>query len=87
MIELLGLLLPPLIDVINAKITNSGARFWISVIVCTVIGTTLHFVQNNGIASQDELAKSIMFVFGAAQLSYKGFYEESSVRKSILGED
>lgn len=87
MIELLGLLLPPLIDVINTKVNSSGLRFWVSVLVCVVLGSVLHILQNNGIGSQDELAQSIMVVFGLAQLSYKGFYEESSIRKSLTGEE
>lgn len=84
MIELLGLLLPPLIDLINRKFTDSDIKFWISVIICALVGTILNFTSNNfHFVSQDSLAKSILTVFGVAQLSYKGMWESSKLRSTL----
>jgi hypothetical protein len=92
MIQLVGLLLPPLIDLINRKFTSKDTRFWVSVLVCFVTGTALTMIETNGfelfnglswLEVADAISQSSIMVFGLAQLSYKGFYEDSELQTSI----
>lgn len=89
MIELIGILLPPLIDLINRKVGNSDARFWVSVLVCALFGVAINFVQGDGfhyatmLAGVEGVSKTILIVFGIAQLTYKGIYEDSQLQKGI----
>lgn len=89
MMELIGVLLPPLIDLINRKVAQSDARFWVSVVVCSLFGIVINFVQGDGfhyatmLAGVEAVSKTILIVFGIAQLVYKGAYEDSRLQKDI----
>lgn len=84
MIELLGLLLPPLIELINKKVTDSTWKFWISVVVCAIFGVLINFfTHGNHLGSQDDVAKSILAVFAASQISFKTVWENSQMREKI----
>ena len=84
MINLIGFLLPPLIDLINRKVSDSDARFWISVLVCSLFGIALE-VATMGLVftSVDPYVESILAMFGLAQLSYKALYEGSNLQTTI----
>jgi len=84
MIKLVAFLLPALIDLINRKIISSDARFWISVLVCALVGTFLHYITS-GFVSFDAWATDVLMVFGMAQLGYKAIYEGSNIQKTIRG--
>lgn len=87
MINLIGFLLPPLIDLINRKVADSDARFWISVLVCSLVGIGVEFVGNNFVfIGVEAVIESILAMFGIAQLAYKGIYEESKMQHAIRGE-
>ena len=73
---LLGGLLPPFIDFLTKTITNSKIRFWISVLVCGVIGILMNF--NN--PQIQEAIKNMALVFTSAQIVYKQFWKESPLR-------
>ena len=88
MYELSGLLLPVVIDLINRKVKNSDLRFWVSVLLCGVVGVVLNFIQtefrfDSVQLGADSIAMSVMATFGLAQLSYKGLWEQSSLRKRL----
>jgi hypothetical protein len=89
MLNLLGLLLPPLIDLINRRIKDSDARFWISVGICAVVGTLITLVSSNLFAglsisgAVEVTAMNIISVFGMAQLSYGGVWKSSEARKKL----
>lgn len=86
---LIGLLLPPVIDVINRYISDSMARFWVAVAFCVLIGSFIATLDTNGFIgmslreSADAIAGMSIQVFGWAQLSYKGAWEHSSVRSTL----
>lgn len=88
MINLVGFLLPPLIDLINRRVKDSDARFWISVLVCSLTGIGLEYVATGFVFSGgvDPYIESILAMFGLAQLSYKGLYENSKMQSAIRGE-
>lgn len=87
MINLVGFLLPPLIDLINRRVKDSDARFWISVLVCSLFGIGLELVVSGFMfMGVDPYIESILAMFGLAQLSYKGLYENSRMQTTIRGE-
>lgn len=86
--ELIGLLLPVLIDLINRKIADTDIRFWVSVAVCAVVGLLVSFLETGFVFASNmeafqSVTASIMIVFGLAQLAYKGLWEKSTVRERL----
>lgn len=80
---LLGFLFPPAIDTINGMVNDTRARFWVSVVLCAVIGTIVSVVIHSGFPGVDVWAKEVMAMFGMAQFSYKAVYEDSKVQDRI----
>lgn len=90
MLKLLGLLLPPVIDLINRKVHDSDLRFWISVLFCAIVGIFIKYVETQGfvgygtpLALVEDVSESILVVFGLAQIAYKAGYEDSRLQDSI----
>lgn len=86
--ELIGVLLPVVIDLLNRKVANSDMRFWISVGICTAIGAFLNYLQTQFVFSDlmtgfQSVTASTMTVFGLAQLSYKAIWEKSEARDKM----
>lgn len=92
MMNLLGVVLVPLIDLLNRRIKDSDLRFWVSVLICSLVGVFVNFVTNNGFHFQtmlegaESISSSILVIFGIAQLVYKGVYEDSRVQSLIRGQ-
>jgi len=76
-LALIGFLLPPLIDLVNNKIKNGRYRFWVSVLICIVVGTFVEWVLV-GVLTFDGASKQIMLTFGMAQLSYQALWRKST---------
>lgn len=88
--ELIAFLLPPLIDLINRRVANSDARFWVSVLVCALVGAGINYIDTQFFFATprmafESLSESVLVVFGIAQLVYRGVYEGSSLEKTIQG--
>jgi uncharacterized membrane protein YczE len=92
MIELIGLLLPPLIDLIsylaskiNDSFLSSQFKFWMSFTVCGIIGIAIDYylIAGIGFGSQDSIAASILSIFGASQISYKVVWENTPAHKNL----
>lgn len=80
--KFIGFILPPLIDLINRKLTDSDLRFWVSTLLCALVGVGIFAVSGqpwnlNGIFD------SIVWTFGLAQFSYKGLWENSGIRDNL----
>ena len=78
--ELIGFILPPLIDLINKKVIDSRWRFVISFVTCVGVGVGMN-VGNFNIESVGDILGSIAVVFSAAQIAYNLYYEKSDLRK------
>ena len=76
-LALVGFLLPPLIDLVNNKIENGRYRFWLSVLVCVIVGIFVEWVMV-GILTFDGVSEQIMLTFGMAQLSYGALWKNSN---------
>lgn len=86
--EFLALLLPVLIDLVNRKIADSDVRFWISVGFCAVVGVGFNWLETqfafgSPMFAFDSVTKTIMVVFGLAQLSYNGVWKNLPVRDKL----
>jgi hypothetical protein len=87
--NLIGLLLPPLIDMVNRRITDRDLRFWVSVIICAGVGVGMTAVLTSlwaGLTVQEAVevtSINIMSIYGLAQLSYGGVWKYSGVRKKM----
>lgn len=81
-LSLIGFLLPPLIDVINNKVANASARFWVSVLVCGLVGTLIEFVITGGLTFEG-VSTQILLTFGMAQLTYGGLWEGSKPDQTL----
>lgn len=82
MIELIGFILPPLIDLINKNVTDSRWRFVISFVTCVGVGMGMN-VGNFNAESVGSILGSITVVFSAAQVAYKLYWEKSEVRTKL----
>lgn len=88
--ELLGFLLPPILDIINRRVKDSDTRWGITVALCALVGIGLNVLQHNGVydttnwmAVASSLATSVVAVFGSAQITYKKLWENSDVREAL----
>lgn len=91
MMNLIGVLLPPLIDLVNKHFKDSTVKFWISVVICAVVGIGINWLQTafkfmSSMEAADSIAASILATFGTAQLVYKAVYEDSKMQDTIRGE-
>lgn len=77
---IVGGVLPPLIDLINKYITNSMARFWVSILICLIVGVIL----NLGQLDFQNVLQTGAIVFASAQTIYKTYWKESNVRTLVL---
>lgn len=86
--ELLGIFLPIIIDLINRKIADSDLRFWVSVGICAVVGIFLNFLNTSfhfetALIAFESISSSVMIVFGLAQLSYNALWSKSGIRDAL----
>ena len=83
-LTLFTFLLPPLIDMINRKVLDSDMRFWISVLMCMLVGTIIEFVEGGfRFIGIDPVISQMLETFALAQLSYKGVWEGHSLRRKL----
>lgn len=75
-LSLVGFLLPPAIDLINNKIANTYARFWLAVLVCGLVGTFIEWVLV-GVLTFEGVSTQILLTFGMAQLTYGALWKGS----------
>lgn len=75
---ILGGILPPFIDFLTKTVANTKVRFWISVLVCAVVGVLINFRT----PQIDEVIKNIALVFTSAQMVYRQFWKDSLLRSS-----
>ena len=86
---MIGFLLPAFIDMLNRRIQDSDIRFWVSVLVCVVVGVGLVVLETNmfsgltAIAIAELIAVKSMAMFGMAQLTYKKLWENSDIRDDL----
>lgn len=80
--NLIAFLLPAIIDLINRKIIDTDLRFWISVLVCVLVGTLMDYLVG-GFSTIEIWAEQVLIIFGIAQLSYGAIYKNSGLQKML----
>lgn len=75
-LALVGFLLPPLIDLINNKVADKQIRFWVSVLVCGLVGAGIEWVMV-GALTFEGVSTQILLTFGMAQLTYGALWKGS----------
>lgn len=84
-----GLLLPPVIDLVNTKIPNSNVRFLASMLISALVAVVLSpqlltdIVAGYQTGSVETLLKEVTLVWAEAQLVYKLYWENSAPRESL----
>lgn len=81
--NLIGILLPALIDLINSRVADTRLRFWVSVLVCSAVGTAVHFIVNGTFTGVEALSQDILAMFGVAQITYKAVWENAPLRENM----
>ena len=77
----LGLVLPPVIDLVNKYVPNSNGRYLVSLAFALVVGGLMAVLQYGW---QEALANAGL-VFASAQTVYKLWYEKSGLQSRIRG--
>ena len=78
--NLVGLFMPPVIDLINKRIADDRVRFIISAILCVVVGLVINLDK---LSNPSEILGSIAIVFATAQTTYNLYWKKSKIRKSL----
>lgn len=81
---IVGFALPPFIDVVNTKITNSKVRFVVSLVVSLLIGlVTVFFTEGLDFSNPSNILLGAAAAFTTAQVTYKQYYENSKARTAV----
>jgi hypothetical protein len=73
---ILGAILPPFIDFLTKKVSDSKIRFGISLVVCILVGVIINYKS----FTAENILASIALVFTSAQIIYKTYWKESAFR-------
>ena len=80
--DIIGFILPPIIDLINTRVANTQIRFWISMAVCVVFAFAANIEEFASLDWNTILGK-IGLVFTESQIIYKVYWEKSTAREKI----
>lgn len=73
-----GAFLPPIIDLINKKITDSKVKYLVSVLFCVLVSASTTLICNG--FNWGDLVKNASIIFLSAQSMYKLYWKDSSLR-------
>lgn len=79
---LIGFVMPPVVEFINARIKWEKVRFYTSVILCVLVGVAITYVAN-GYTSWEDLVRNSGIVFAASQTAYYTYFKKSTLDKTI----
>lgn len=78
--DLIGLILPPFIDVINSRVADKKVRYWIAMLLCFAVGV---LVNLDKLQDPKLLLANASLVFTSAQITYHTYWEKSVVREKM----
>ena len=81
--DMIGFILPPLIDVINTRIINANVRFVVSMVISVAVAVVVNLEQLQT-GSWEELLGKAGIVFAEAQIIYKLYWEKSETRQKFI---
>lgn len=79
-----GLILPPIIDLINRYVADNRIKFWVSMVICILVAVVLNF---NKVFTGDwtNFLAAVTLVFTEAQVVYHTYWKEATPRVAIFG--
>jgi hypothetical protein len=80
-VVILGVLLPPVIDLVNRYVSNEKGRFLIAIGFSILVGGIWSVIQNGW----ENVAKDIGLIFATSQIVYKLWYEKSGLQDKVRG--
>jgi hypothetical protein len=81
---LIGFVLPPFIDVVNTRVSNTKLRFILSLLVSLLVGlVTVAVIDGLDFSNPGSILLSGASAFTTAQITYKQYYEKSTLRTEI----
>lgn len=87
-----GQLVIYLFDFLNVRvlnITNSKVRFWVTLVVCFLLGITMSYQElmtlfnNPSITNLFKVLTAGTIIFTSSQAAYKTYYENSTIQAKI----
>lgn len=82
-LNLVGIVLPPVIDLINSRVADTKLRFLISLVICVVISVAINFNQLQ-YGTMSGFWQSLAIIGSEAQLVYNMFWKNSDTRASMI---
>lgn len=76
---LIGLIMPPVIDLINRFVSNEKIRYIVAVLMCSGVGILLNLKS----LSLEDVLESAALVFASATTVYKTWYGGSSLQRVV----
>ena len=73
---ILGSILPPFIDFLTKKVTDSKIRFGISLGACVLVGVAINYKS----FTAENILASVALVFSSAQIVYKTYWKDAGIR-------
>jgi len=80
--SLIGVILPPIIDLVNTKISNEKVKFVVSFLICSAMGVAVNYPKLKFV-SLEEVLGSIALIFAGAQASYRLYWKTSNIRRIV----
>lgn len=81
----IGVVLPPVIDLLNRKVASSVWRFIISVGICILVAAIINYPKFMD-GDWTQFATKFSLIFTEAQIIYQLYWKKSSVRSKLIGE-
>lgn len=82
-LNLVGFILPPVIDLINARVADTKVRFLISLAICVVISVVINFNQLQ-YGTMSGFWASLALIGSEAQTVYNLFWKNSDTRANMV---
>lgn len=84
--QLIGFLIPPLVTVVNQKITNSKVKFMMTMLVCFVVAGLLNIQKlatSNSWVDIEAFLNSLLLMFSESQVVYRLYFKGSTLEAKI----
>lgn len=75
---LVGAVMPPIVDLVNKRLTNPKIKYLVSVIICVIVGFLVSLLS--GEFTWDNVLVAAVTAIAGAQTSYKLYWRDSSLR-------
>lgn len=81
--SLIGFVLPPVIELVNQKISNPTVKFLVSLVISAAVAVAIKFNELK-FASAEEIFSSVALIAVEAQIAYRIYWhKDSPIRQAI----